>query len=660
MSVLVGVALVAASCSGGGGTTRDTRDTQPPTTEPSPSGTDAGTVPVPTDSPTTTTPPLPPVDVPAPPPPAAITGATPQEQALSLAASVSDPTDPIGGWLAAYDSMGIPVLGAGGTGIGTTADDPIGPTYGLVWMMSDAATGTSGLPLSDVVRMYVDEDSQSAGLGDLLLADLRAATTSADPQVALFGNFVAERARHTGPAVDLVDPAATGDTVYVDVATAQLISWVALRGMTAVAAAGNTSVMGFRNVAGITKLATRSLRADTPCSESMGNETVTFWTNFLANKIGSGLELPGMTSALKGLIQQVAELNPHLVDVDKVEKYTNLAKKANLVGGLLSLLMQVSSLTVDVIQDPDPLQRNKVISDGAGKSTKLLWLVRMDLGNLPDGNKKVLCAATAVLNFLGVGFSFPADGALAGVDVTFKGHTGFGQGLDDSGAFVTLDAGELKKTTDADGKIQTTVTAKAQKRDYPDSAKPVLRDFSIDVSAQVEPENANSLFNVFFDGFTASDALGVGSGAIDIAKTLHWDLGEKTFRLSDWQAGWRINEQLQGWIFTGIVCDTEKPFTLDATLGPDISGTYSFTPSGAGPLTWSFAGIANGVFALHATGTGNTQTPQNADSIVHLDHPPALIADIPGAGPSPLPGITLDEGDLTLVPLETDECSTSG
>ena len=50
--------------------------------------------------------------------------------------------------------------------------------------------------------------------------------------------------------------------------------------------------------------------------------------------------------------------------------------------------------------------------------------------------------ATAILNFLGIGFSFPADGSLPGVDVTFKGLVGFGQGLDDSGSIVTLDAPE--------------------------------------------------------------------------------------------------------------------------------------------------------------------------------------------------------------------------
>jgi hypothetical protein len=522
-------------------------------------------------------------------------------------------------------------------------------------MLSDTATHSSGLPLSDVVRMFVDDDKQSAGMGDLLLADLRAAATSSDPQVALFANFVAERSRHTGPGNDLLDPAKTAADIFVDAATAQLISWVALRGMSAVAAAHSTSIMRLRAP---TVVAPSVKRADTPCAEAAGDEDTTFWVNFLANKIGSGVELPGMSSALKGLIEKLAELNPHLLDVDKVKSASALAKKANLIGGLLSLLMQVSSLTLDASEDPQPLQRNQRKSDGDGKSTTITWIVRMDLGSLPDGNKKTLCAATAILNFLGVGFSFPADGALPGVDLTFHGNLGFADRLDESAAYVYQDQSQMTMTTGAGGMAQTTITARAQKRDYPDSAKKINREFSLDVAAQVEPENAKSLFNVFFDGFTASDALGVASGAIDIAKTLHWDLGERAFPMSDFQAGWKVDQTLQGWHFTGVVCDTAKPFTLDAVLDADVSGAYQFTPSGTGPLTWVFSGQANGgAFPLSASGGGRIDAPDNAEAVVHVDSTGVLVADIPGVGPSPLPGIALDSGDLVLVPLETQECS---
>jgi hypothetical protein len=278
----------------------------------------------------------------------------------------------------------------------------------------------------------------------------------------------------------------------------------------------------------------------------------------------------------------------------------------------------------------------------------------MDVGSLPDGSKKIACAATAILNFLGVGFSFPADGKLPGADIMFEGDRGFDQKLATDG-FVQMSQPELKQTIGDNGEVTTTVTAKAQKRDYPASAEPIIREFSIDVSAQVEPENFGSLFNVFFDGFTASDGFGLASGAIDIAKTLHWDLGEQTFRLQDWQAGWKIDQQLQGWTFTGIICDIEKPFTLSAVLDAEVSGSYAFTPGVEGAETWSFTGIADGAFPLSAQGTAKINSPEN--SVMHMDKPPKLIADIPGVGPSPLPFVALDEGDLVMVPLETDECS---
>ena len=129
------------------------------------------------------------------------------------------------------------------------------------------------------------------------------------------------------------------------------------------------------------------------------------------------------------------------------------------------------------------------------------------------------------------------------------------------------------------------------------------------------------------------------------------------FRLQDWQAGWKIDQQLQGWTFTGIVCDVEKPFTLDAVLDADVSGSYAFTPGADGATTWSFTGIADGAFPLSAQGTAKILSPENSDVELRMNKPPQLIADIPTVGPSALPGVALDEGDLLLVPLETEECS---
>ena len=88
-----------------------------------------------------------------------------------------------------------------------------------------------------------------------------------------------------------------------------------------------------------------------------------------------------------------------------------------------------------------------------------------------------------------------------------------------------------------------------------------------------------------------------------------------------------------------------------------MSGSYAFTPAADGTATWSFTGIADGVFPLSAQGTAKILSPENSDVELRLDKPPQLMADIPTVGLSPLPGVALAEGDLLLVPLDTEECS---
>jgi len=73
-------------------------------------------------------------------------------------------------------------------------------------------------------------------------------------------------------------------------------------------------------------------------------------------------------------------------------------------------------------------------------------------------------------------------------------------------------------------------------------------------------------------------------------------------------------------------------------------------------IPYSFDGTAFGQFTLNATGTGNIQTPQNSEAVVHLDKPAQVIMAVPGAA-GDLGSIFLDSGDLVLIPLETEECS---
>ncbi len=582
---------------------------------------------------------------------------------LDALVSAGDASDPLGGWIAAYEQLGIPVLDGRGVGISaTTADDPVGPAYDLVWMLAPTSTLPAGIPLTDLVRVYVDDDQPSAELADALLEDLRAGAASADPAMALFGNLVRERALKTGPRSDLLDPLTTAADVYVDGATAQLISWVSIRAMTAVAATGSTAVLGFRGASPAAVLRAPA-GSGTPCGEVWGSEDATYWINWVANKIGSGTQLPGMTSATKGLIEALSGLNPGLISPDAAVRFGKVAKVANLVTGVLSLILAVSTVEVDVVQNPDPLERTRR-STQAGKTTELTWAVRIDVGDLPDGNQRLICAASFVLNTLGVGFTIPANGPLPGVDLTFEGRLGFGERLNTAQAFVTLDMNELKKTSDSKGMVHTTVTGKAQKRDVPESAKPILREFSIGVTAQVEPENLNSLLNVFFDGLSfgvSPDGYGIAAGAVDIARTLHWDMGERVFRMTDWQAGWKIDQYEFDNHFFGIVCDLEKPFAVDfASPAGGWAGTFTVTPTPDGPATWEFEGSIAGTYGFVGNGVGEVQSPKNAESVAVIRTSSDWVADVPDVGSVAVDlaaRLALPTVSLLLQPLDTDECT---
>jgi hypothetical protein len=286
---------------------------------------------------------------------------------------------------------------------------------------------------------------------------------------------------------------------------------------------------------------------------------------------------------------------------------------------------------------------------------------RIDIGNLPDGNNRIVCAASFVLNTLGVGFSLPSSATLEGVDVKFLGRQGFDERLNAAGAYVELDANELTMTSGAGGRIQTTVTGKAQRHDHPDSAKPIVREFSIDVSAQIEPENLNSLLDIFFDGITfgvSPDGYGIASGAIDIARTLHWDMGEYVFRMIDWQAGWKIDQNSVGYQFSGVVCDLDQQFAIEAIsalAGAGGLGTFNVVPGAESTASWTFTGSIGGAFTYAGSGAGEIQTQQSSEPILRLRASSDWVAETP-AGSAPL-GEHLPTVDLLLQPLDTDECT---
>ncbi len=595
-----------------------------------PAGKNVTSVPTPTFAP-------PKVEVPKPPAPIALPSGSTEAKAAALADAVGPKAqDPLSGWLTVYDALGIPVLGANRTPLGTTGDDPIGPAYWRLWYMSGMARPGSGFPLTDFVKIFNvggDATFDSAQAGANLLQDLRSASTSKDPRVQLFGRFMIEMVRRGAVPVDLLDPTVTADKVMISGDVAELLSWAVIRNLVLTLAPTTTSSLGSPMGPGsqIGRVALAVMQGSRaapvgfavppamPPFEQQGctsltGEDVTYWLNWALNKIvGGGVQLPGMSNATKGLVEYVQDRR--LAKESTIEKVKSLTSMVNSAASVLSLAMQIYALTVDTRMDPSPLVRTKTTTDG-DKATFLVAL-RYDPGRLPDGNQKAACVASFLLNAFGISFSLPGAQRLPGVELLISEGKGFGQTV------LWGDFRQRRQDTNLNGEAEVLILGKGQKKRIPDSAKPVAKEFSVHISAQPEAMTANSIANMFFDSLTfwaAPGGTGLINAGVDIAKAMHYDLGEFVLPLTDWVTGYHVDQPLgDGGRVTGDICDLGKPFKL-AFVGPyEMTGTFTFTPSSLAGGKWSYQGTAVGGKVLNAeTGAYKTDGVDEGVPVINM------------------------------------------
>lgn len=527
---------------------------------------------VPTPSGPTET--LGPANIPPPPAAQAIAGETPEQRAIA-AAHATEPgqAGTVAGWLGTYELLRIPVLGDTGP-IGSTGDDPIGPPFWRVWYASAMTARPASFRLVDVVRIFglPNEALDGGEAARTLLDDVRSAIGSDDPVRRTLGLFVAEKFRRASAGVDPLDPDLAVDAVRVDGATAELLSWLVIRGYTVLLASNETASTdagspadpdgGIARPAAVGFALTQQRRVQpasvfaglAPCSQIYGNADVEYWLTWVISTLGGGLTLPGMT-ALPGLIDLVNKLDPDLFTETMATKAKGIAGKAGLMAALLTLLMQYYTLRIDAIQEPDPLERTRYATYN-GMDGEVVWRLSIDPKLLPDGENAVPCAISFLLTAFGISFNFPRGGRIPGAEIAVAPGVGFGS------IVLFGPTPKLTVVTDQNGEAATPVQGTAQERDLPESAPRVDKEFSIHVEAQPQAVDGNTMWSVFFSGLTfgtGPSAPGGIGGAIEIAKTFHWDLGEWFFRLRDWGAGAPS-------AFVGEV-------VLDHHGNPDVGGT---------------------------------------------------------------------------------------
>jgi hypothetical protein len=504
--------------------------------------------------------------------PTTLAGLDPPSRAQELVAATADEVDDVGpGWVAVYTELAIPVID--GAGASQFADDPMGPQWDRVWSLGSLSRGKATVPLSDLGTI-LGVDATTPIDPTILLADLRAAVMSADPVVQTFGLFVAGKATANGGA-DLLDPSATADHVMLDAATIQLISWVVARD------AFQASVVGDPLPTPPSGFAQRRRAGTAPCSEALGTADETSWINWVAGKLGGGLGVDGVVST-PGIVEAlVTQLKKASLGVDAAKaagaKAARLVSRMNVIASVLSLAASVNAVQVNPSMDPDPLIRRPEASDG--KTATVSLGLSFSAGAL-SSNNQALCALSIVANALGVGLSFPADGApLPNVEVIVTSGQNFGTKV-----YFGANADRKRVTNDA-GLVDIEVQGKARRKAVPSSSPEKHDEFGLRFASQVEELNAQSLINVFIDGLSLG--AGAPSGIVDIAKSYHFDLGEFLFKFTDYQTGFKVSVT-SDWEFPESSLALSAVF-VDAVLEPDESGALA----GSALVKWTTGSIGN-------------------------------------------------------------------
>ncbi len=618
------VAVMAAACTGAGSPS-DTSSTG-----------DSGVESEASD-PSTAIPEFDPADLPTVPAAVTVSGADPVSRAAELVAATSDDlADVSAGWLATYAEFGVPVVDLRAA---DQPDDPVGPRWSQVWSIGQASRGTVTIPLYDVATTLAAA-VPSADAGDVLLADLRSASTNPDPTIQTLARFVAAKSVANG-WTDPLDPAATPETVGLDAATVQLLAWVVLRDALILSVSAETASAAEPIIEGaaftsdsevvlVAAPVNPGTPAPKPCSESWGDSDTTSWTNFISNKLGGGIGVggdggPALPGVVEGVLRGLEKLSPELAPaVELSKRAAEFIGKANIISSVLSLMAQLNAVRLYVsLGGAEPLTRMKTREDGEDQDLDVE--LTYDFENL-DINAPLTCGLVFLSNLIGVGLSIPANGApISGAEILVD----TGKNMPERIYFGRYDYRKL--TTDQRGRATLNVLGHARKKEVPSSAKKKLDEYGIRFSAQVEEASLQSILNILLDGLSLNPN-GAVSGGINIAKTFHYDFDEQFFPYYEWETdSYRVDSAPlwnAAYTFSGVVCDLDKPFTItmDGSTISAFVGSITFTPTSDTTMTYSFAGTFGPVTGQ---GSGTVIIDKTADNPTLLLDGGQWAADFP-------------------------------
>ena len=592
----------------------------------------------------TTTPP----DLPEP-PAAALFDGTPEEQAVSLAQALTSAPDNLSRlavWLGVYEAAGIPVFDESGAALTDTGDDPVGAPYWSVWYASGMDLPLRGMTLDDAGKILTSmpDGTYDAAAGGILLSDLRQSAQSDDPQARLLALFVRQRMLAGSIGQDMLLAEASPDALRIDPATVQLLHFALARSLLVEIARTEpqSSTTGGRVYASFSLQPAFSPALSKPrCADIFGSEDTTAAVNWLMNKFYNGLSVPGV-KGLPGMTETA--LKQFGVSAGKIERLNTFMQRANAIGMLLSLYMQIHALQVDgEMTKPGPLIRTKKTSDG--ERGGITWHLYYDKEKIPDGNQLWACMANFISNAFGVTFAVPPSEPVAGADIIFAP----GENIPEKVLFDSSNT-NYRITTDANGNAELKLIGTRQKKDLPDSSPPYDDTFSMVVSAQIEATTGSSLVNMFMDslGFVVMPGPAAAvAPLVDLMKTLHYELGEYQFLLTDWRAGYTASGG-QGIEIIGTICGgLDAPFHLEGAVPDGSNVTFSYAPSNDKGGSYTYSGSGGG---FSFSGSGSYTIAETDSDVLILTQ-----TDTRGCVNTPQGGCKEYTNTVTLTP--ADSCT---
>jgi len=572
--------------------------------------------------------------------PLELSGSSPIERARSAVNAFGiDNPDRIRAVVAALAASGVPVIGSDGVPLTGTGEDSIG----LPWLHVSSVKITStkySLPLSEVIRIFnlpFLKSSTTSNTEDThILTGLRAGLTSSDPQVQFFSALISESNRRLG-GPELSDPSTTAAQILLDAPTIEVFNGRLLRSLLAyikekeqltpaTSETASPMISGWFSAqaapAPVSEISALKPTNSNPVKNppvDCSNDALDGWGLWLLSKFAAGVDLSKLGgSEFKGIFIETLERASVELEISGKAVATGKAifKTSGYVTSIMTwtnLIYEAMSISATVTMvDGEPLVRNKKISQGHGKQKTLIITIESLPIIDPDKLDVANCLAVTMAA-VGNNTTFSPAAPITNISVNIKGGKGFSNNLVTSGTLVLFGPEEvnLRPSTDAQGQAKIGVQGRQQHRDYPDNAKPVMKSFSLRLSAQLKPTSLSQVGKTFLDSLLCIVTSSCADVSSDIAETIYYDLGEFSFALVDWSSGWKIDETINSGgdsaHYTGISCESEKgPWKITGiahTSGIELRNEFSgfFDDTGHGHFsgkqqmeseslsaTWSF------------------------------------------------------------------------